>query len=284
MLAALLFAQAAAAVTVDVQQGRHLAGTALVLRLNADEIISQARLSGFHQEAAFYLADAPAERHRKYYAIVAIPLEERSGRYPLTVRWAGAQGPEEQSVSVAVQGRSRKARHLALPQKAEQAMKSLDTEKPMLDQVLKQEEASEPQWRGNFMLPVSGPLREGFGVARRYGSTQALWRHKGLDLGVPEGTSVCAANFGTVVFAHEHMAAYGGLLVIHHGYGLCSTYMHLRQILVAPGALVNKGQVVALSGSEGIATGPHLHWQLNLHGFPIDPMPWIDRPAAESVK
>ncbi|HOX48796.1 MAG TPA: M23 family metallopeptidase, partial [Spirochaetales bacterium] len=99
-------------------------------------------------------------------------------------------------------------------------------------------------------------------------------RHLGVDFAVVKGTPVRAAARGRVVFAAERIVT-GTTVVIEHLPGLYSIYMHLSSASVAAGRLVERGEVVALSGNSGLSTGPHLHWELRALGRSVDPEAWV---------
>lgn len=95
--------------------------------------------------------------------------------------------------------------------------------------------------------------------------------HKGIDIGVPEGTKVYACEDGKVIIAMDSETA-GNYIVIDHGNGYISKYMHNSVLKVSVGDIVKKGQEIALSGNTGISTGPHLHFQIEYNGKPVDPL------------
>lgn len=95
--------------------------------------------------------------------------------------------------------------------------------------------------------------------------------HTGVDLGVPAGTSVRAAAEGTVRRVSED-AVNGRVVIVDHGRGVTTAYCHNEMLLVAVGEHVARGQVLSRSGSTGRSTGPHLHYQLDLGGTPVDPL------------
>ena len=117
--------------------------------------------------------------------------------------------------------------------------------------------------------PIDGPVGSGFGFrADPISGSAAL--HTGLDFPAEVGTKVQAAAGGMVV-ANEWHAAYGQVLEIDHGNGLITRYAHNSKVLVAQGALVKRGQTVALVGTSGRSTGPHLHFEVLVDGVPQDP-------------
>jgi murein DD-endopeptidase MepM/ murein hydrolase activator NlpD len=95
--------------------------------------------------------------------------------------------------------------------------------------------------------------------------------HAGVDLGVPIGTLVRAAGSGVVRRAGSD-SANGRAIVLDHGRGVVTIYCHNEELLVREGQRVTRGQVIARSGSTGRSTGPHLHYQLDLSGTPVDPL------------
>ena len=118
--------------------------------------------------------------------------------------------------------------------------------------------------------PVRGPITSGFG--RRWGGM-----HEGIDIGVPEGTPVRAAAPGTVAFAGS-LDGDGNVVVLDHGAGVSTAYLHLSAILVSAGT-VAAGSEIGTSGCTGYCFGPHLHFELRIGGTPIDPLPVLSAAA-----
>jgi murein DD-endopeptidase MepM/ murein hydrolase activator NlpD len=120
---------------------------------------------------------------------------------------------------------------------------------------------------GGLMWPVSGPVTSPFGW--RWGRM-----HEGIDIAVPSGTPVHAAQSGRVIIA-GWMGGYGNLVVIDHGGGLSTAYGHNSSFAVGAGSSVSQGQVVAYSGSTGNSTGPHVHFEVRVNGSPVDPLGYL---------
>ncbi|WP_297670832.1 M23 family metallopeptidase [uncultured Desulfovibrio sp.] len=133
-------------------------------------------------------------------------------------------------------------------------------------------------WSGAFTrLPRSAP-RAGYGDHRFFsyqGKQVGESFHLGLDLASVRNAEVPAANSGRVVFCGD-MGIYGNLIVIDHGLGLMSLYAHLNDILVKPGDVVQKGQIIAHTGSTGLAFGDHLHFGILVGGVEVTPIEWLD--------
>ena len=124
-------------------------------------------------------------------------------------------------------------------------------------------------WEGQFLPPVNAAISDVFGTARVF-NNQVQSRHQGLDYAVPAGTVVKAINRGTVILAGP-LFFEGGCVVIDHGQGLLSLYLHLSEFKVKAGDEVESGQVIALSGGSGRASGPHLHLAIRWQGVYLDP-------------
>ena len=132
-----------------------------------------------------------------------------------------------------------------------------------------------------WMRPVhGGRVTSGFGPRRR--PTQGASRdHKGLDYGVPIGTSVHASRSGKVTFVGEQRG-YGNTVVVDHGDGYTTLYAHLDSFDVKVGQQVGQGQVIARSGNTGVSTGPHLHVEVRKNGVQRDPSGYFNRNAPKT--
>jgi len=116
----------------------------------------------------------------------------------------------------------------------------------------------------SFVRPVRAPIGDGFGPrGNRF--------HPGLDMPAPTGTTVFAARSGRVTWAGWRPGGYGNLVSIAHGGGVRSMYGHLSAVLVRDGQAVRTGTVIGRVGSTGLATGPHLHFEVRLRGAALDP-------------
>jgi murein DD-endopeptidase MepM/ murein hydrolase activator NlpD len=124
-----------------------------------------------------------------------------------------------------------------------------------------------PAPSSGFIWPVSGPITSPFGM--RWGTL-----HPGLDIGVPSGTPVHAAASGTVIWC-GWMSGYGNLVMIDHHNGLATLYGHNTSVAVSCNQQVSQGQVVSYSGCTGFCTGPHVHFEVRLHGSPVDPLGYL---------
>lgn len=123
-------------------------------------------------------------------------------------------------------------------------------------------------WSGAWAEPTVGTTTSNFGEMRSVNGG-AYYPHTGTDIASDEGTPVYAPAAGVVALAEEQYL-YGNVIYIDHGIGLFTGYGHLSQILVTAGQYVDQGDLIALMGTTGFSTGPHLHWEARLHGVLID--------------
>ena len=127
-----------------------------------------------------------------------------------------------------------------------------------------------------FTWPVQGRISGRFGNQRVYNGTPKS-PHSGMDIAVATGTPVKAPADGVVTFADTGLYLTGGTLVLDHGHGISSNFLHLSRIDAKVGDTVRQGDVVAAVGATGRATGPHLHWGMNWFDVRIDPLLVLER-------
>ncbi len=121
--------------------------------------------------------------------------------------------------------------------------------------------------------PASGYFTSGFGIRTSpYGDRVKM--HEGLDIANRLGTVVRAPADGEVTFA-ESKAGYGLTLILNHGYGIETWYGHLSKFAVNKKDKVKRGTKIALLGNSGRSTGPHVHYEVRVHGYPVDPRSYI---------
>ncbi|OQX90655.1 MAG: hypothetical protein B6D57_02380 [Candidatus Coatesbacteria bacterium 4484_99] len=128
--------------------------------------------------------------------------------------------------------------------------------------------------KDGFIIPVEGKITSPYGTYRRF-SNGVVSRHIGVDYSCPEGTEVKACGAGVVRLVDD-FAIRGKFVLIDHGWGVYSLYNHLSDVLVDVGDIVSKGDVIGKVGSTGLATGPHLHWEVRVGRWAVDPLQWTD--------
>ena len=128
-----------------------------------------------------------------------------------------------------------------------------------------EKEASTETEGANFRWPAKGRVISGFGARGTGGAND------GINIAVPEGTPVRAAEGGTVVHADDALKGYGKLVLIRHTNGYVSVYAHNGELNVKRGESVKRGQVIAKSGQSGNVTAPQLHFEIRKGATPVDP-------------
>jgi murein DD-endopeptidase MepM/ murein hydrolase activator NlpD len=140
-------------------------------------------------------------------------------------------------------------------------------------------------WQVNVrpgVWPVDGPLRSYFGERTDPFSGEGAF-HTGVDIGAPWGAPVHAAADGIVLRA-QWMGGYGRMIIIDHGNGVQTYYAHLSRFSVVPGQEIRQGEIVGLVGASGRASGPHLHYEVRVHGNPENPRYFLNRAATQTVQ
>ena len=135
------------------------------------------------------------------------------------------------------------------------------------------------QWNGIFQYPTKGDgcVNSRFGSRRTYVGTDKVYYHTGLDIGWCFGIDVFAPAAGTVVAVLPNQIVRGNSIVIDHGLGVFSIYMHLEDFQVKEGDQVQPGQLIAHIGNTGRSSGPHLHFEIDINGTPVNPITWLYR-------
>ncbi|MDX1434020.1 MAG: M23 family metallopeptidase [Gammaproteobacteria bacterium] len=123
---------------------------------------------------------------------------------------------------------------------------------------------------GGFQWPASGRITGVYG-SQRILNGEPRRPHYGVDVAAPVGTEVVAPAAGVVTLTHDDMFFSGGTLIVDHGHGLSSSFLHLSEILVEEGDRVEQGQPIARIGASGRVTGAHLDWRMNLGDARVDP-------------
>lgn len=129
-----------------------------------------------------------------------------------------------------------------------------------------------------FIWPVAGRISGVFGSQRIYNGTPKS-PHSGLDVAAAQGTAIQAPAAGLVTFTDAALYLTGGTVVIDHGHGISSNFLHMSQIDVTFGERVEQGQIIGRVGATGRATGPHMHWGMNWFEVRVDPQLLVDADA-----
>ncbi len=203
-----------------------------------------------------------------FIGIGAISLEARIGSYPVKIK----SGGKRKNLRVTVKKAAFSQITMTLPE-GKVILSPGDLE------IVKEENnrlkslflaVSDRLWEGGFLSPVENTISTYFGTKRIMNKT---WTsiHRGIDMKGLEGDEVRASNNGRVVLAQELFFG-GNTIILDHGQGIHTVYMHLSQLHVDCGDSVSKGDVIGLLGSTGRSTGPHLHFGVKISDISVNPL------------
>jgi murein DD-endopeptidase MepM/ murein hydrolase activator NlpD len=255
--------------TVAIQPARLVNGSPVLFRVTTPKPVRSLSGSWLGHEIVF----TPDTNHKSWFALAGVSQETKLGTYPLQLHAEISEGHDvsfEKKIRVELQ---RYPRVLLKVPKRYTAPNPEDEHEIAQDKNTKAEafKAVTPrrEWEGAFTAPVNAEISDVFGVERVFnGSVQST--HQGLDFRVPTGTPVAATNSGRVILARP-LFFEGSCVVIDHGQGLLTLYLHLSKFLIKEGDDVKKGQEIGLSGGTGRATGPHLHLAVRWQGVYLNP-------------
>jgi murein DD-endopeptidase MepM/ murein hydrolase activator NlpD len=263
-------AKQANAWSVTWQPGRIVNGAPVLFRITTPRV-ARAVSARWHDHEITFTYNSTK---KAWFGLGGASQDTRPAIYPFEAHAEMKAGPVltyKKEIPVQKQ-RYPKVIVLKVPQKFTapdpEQMRVIDHDKQVKTEVFKTV-TPEPEWKGSFQPPVTAPISDVFGVQRVFnGAVQST--HQGLDFRVPTGTLVSAVNSGTVILA-QSLYFEGNCIVLDHGDGLLTLYLHLSEIRVKAGDHVAKGQLIALSGGTGRATGPHLHLAVRWQGIYLDP-------------
>jgi len=228
-------------------------------------------LSGAWMEHKVFFSLDP--RSKTWYGIAGTGLRARPARYPLSLSGVSENGKQASAEQVLLISKGKyRSVALSVPRKFTQPspdeLRQIAQEKNLKKDVLSLV-SPDRLWAGTFLPPVGAVVSDTFGTARTFnGKTESI--HEGLDYAVPPGTPVRALNRGKVLLA-QALFFEGNCVVLDHGQGLLTLYLHLSALAVKEGDIVGQGQQIGLSGGTGRATGPHLHIAVRWQGVYLNP-------------
>ena len=216
-------------------------------------------------------------RGKVWFALAGVSLETKPGAYPIELH---AETSAEQSAGQAISFEKKiRVERQRYPRVLLKVPARYTAPSPEDQRQIEQDKATKAEafktvslgreWKGSFAAPVQAAISDVFGVERVFNGTVES-THQGLDFRVPSGTKVAAVNSGRVILARP-LFFEGNCVVIDHGQGLLTLYLHLSKFSVKDGDEVSKGQPIGLSGGTGRATGPHLHLAVRWQGVYLNP-------------
>ncbi len=250
-------------------------GEIIVVRVPVDQQTTAMTGRFLNRQIPFF-PEASGAAAPSYIGLVGVDLQDTPGTHELVLDVVSPAGRRRLSYNLLVMKEKRAIQHLTLPKNKvdldEDSLIRVKAEQAQVRTVL--EAVSERRlWASDFLRPVDGPVTGAFG-RQRIINGQAKSPHNGEDIAAPLGADVVAMNDGVVCLTADHFFSGKGVFV-DHGLGLYSMYFHLSEVSVKDGEAVKRGQVIGKVGASGRATGPHLHWGVNMNGARVDPLSLI---------
>ena len=211
-----------------------------------------------------------------WHAIVGIPRSAKAGEHSIKVQ----QDAEQTTQRFQVRSKHYPEQHIQITNKRLVNPEKRDINRIITEsRIMKQAFTSWSESHGGNLRmdwPVSGPISSPFGLTRFF-NDQPRKPHSGIDIAALEGSPIRAPKSGKVLATGEYFFN-GNTVIVDHGQGFISMFCHLDSIEVQTGNLLRRGETLGTVGQTGRATGPHLHWSLNLNNVRIDPMLFLDKP------
>ena len=249
------------------QPSKIVNGSPLLFQFSASDRVKNVSATWLSHRLDFFRSG------NSWYGLAGVPVETAPGSYELKLTETLLNGKaleiiRKVKVTKAVYPKITVKVAKQFTEPNPEQLRDINTDKELKQKVFATE-TPERLWAGPFAAPVTAPISDIFGTARVF-NQEVLSRHLGLDYGVPAGTPVHAVNRGTVILARS-LYFEGSCVVIDHGQGLFSLYLHLSDFKVKEGDQVETGQLIGLSGGSGRATGPHLHLAVRWQGVYLNP-------------
>jgi Peptidase family M23 len=263
---------AAATWTIRAQPARMVNGGPVLFRVKTTAHIDSLSGKWLGHEIPFSFDRTT----RTWFALAGVSFETVPGKYALDLMGGSTAGGDPVTISqkftVAAANYPKIRAQLTVGGKftepSPEQLKQIDADQKVKEDYLSRV-TPDREWKGNFEAPAHAEISDVYGSQRIFNG-KAQRPHYGLDYRVPTGTPVTAMNKGTVLLARP-LYFEGNFVVIDHGQGLLTLYLHLSQIDVKEGDTVTRGQQIGLSGGTGRATGPHLHVAVRWQGTYLDP-------------
>lgn len=215
---------------------------------------------------------APGESNPQWQALLALGLQSKAQTAPLSIRYSDGKKSQTVTKTFTVQEKSYPVQKLTV------APKYVSPPPAVLERIKKEQQemrtafasvTSTRHWSVPFTRPVEGVVTSQYGLSREFNGEKRN-PHRGLDLNASLGDPILAAESGVVTLVADHY--YGGkTVVIDHGLGVLSAYLHMDSFSVSKGQNVNRGQQIGTVGKTGRVTGPHLHLSISVLGQSINP-------------
>lgn len=214
----------------------------------------------------------------EWVAVLPIKPDSPAGAQSLTVRYTQSGAVRELKRRVPVASVAFPTEHLSMkPAKSNlYNYPGVEREERPISAAIRTR-SGEQLWSGDWSIPVKGRMATPFGV-RRLRNGKAVGRHRGTDIAAKTGVPIHAPAGGRVMLAETgaKFRKYGGTVILDHGLGVTSMYIHMSAVEVHPGQVLRQGEELGKVGAMGVATGPHLHWSVYVQGDSVSPLFFVN--------
>ena len=219
----------------------------------------------------------PVDSEGKWMALLGIDAKKAPGEYSLSVFLSGESEMEE---TITVKKKDFYITKIVITPELEEKgftssniSENISTKDGVIIYEVLRKYNSTTYFNQSFIYPLDEIINVGaFGNIRKDGDITI--QHLGVDLDAVEGTPVYAINDGKVALIQE-LTVYGNTIIIDHGLGIYSLYLHLSEFKVSEGEMIERGELIGLSGNTGWSVGPHLHLSIKVNGASVDPLIFI---------
>ncbi len=242
-------------------------------------LLESKNITEFYERLKYLSLIAKSDRER----IEALKIAKRDVEYKKQLREGDKQRKENEINEKKERIEELKLSSRSLEERLKKSQSELERLEKLEDELLKESKelgelikklsATKSKYTGGTMLwplPSSTKISSYFGM-RVHPILKVKKMHTGLDIGGTKGKEIVAAADGTVILS-GYSGGYGYRVVIDHGGGISTLYAHASKLLVKEGDKVKRGDTIALVGSTGLSTGPHLHFEVRVNGNPVDPL------------
>jgi len=267
-----LFSQPSQVSQVQISSSVHQ-GQTLRISFKLDRSFKRQNISAkiFDTEVPCY--PAGDEDPREGYCMVGISARSRTGQYEIAL-YERKKSLFTHEINILETRFPVETLNLSNEKKSLLYRKERHKEVKIIRKTLKTE-SKKKSWDPDFIRPVLGRLSSVFGIKRKIDGKIRKSYHRGIDIAAKRGTPIRSMNNGKVILA-GHYTEEGNMVMVDHGHGLISAYLHLSKFSVKKGDRINKGDEIGLVGDTGVSTKPHLHFGFYIHSVPVDPIPWIE--------
>lgn len=262
-------------ISIETDSYNYYPGDVIILKFKANREVKHSSVSLEGQETRLFETGINSGTWI-YRGLIGIPLNCSPGENTIRVTTRFFNNKKYLNLrTVNIKKKAFAETHIASLSRNREVMKTLREESRVTRQI-RSKLSGEKLWEGKFIIPVRGRFSSPYGQIRTYGKRKIGGRHRGIDIAAPEGRSIKAANNGVISMAAKFKGI-GNTILIDHGHGVYSIYMHMSRFKVKRTDPVRKGDIIGTVGSTGQSTGPHLHWGIYVNSIAVNPLSWTER-------